>query len=249
MARPNKQTVDYFPHYVKSGRTVYILESRFGNDGYAFWFKLLEILCESDGQVFDCGNPTNWEFLLAKTHVSGVSAEKILTTLVNLGKIDAELWKKRVIWVQNLIDHLANVYDRRKQRMPQKPELMSTETTDDEELMSTETVQKPDINGVNVNKNRQSKVKYSKENKRESIEKTGKRFSPPTLGEVENYIREKGYRLDPERFIDFYQSKDWYVGKNKMRDWRAAVRGWAKNEPSRTAKITQNGKNCNDEWK
>lgn len=44
MARPKKQTVDYFPHFVKGGRTIFILENKFGNDGYAFWFKLLEIL-------------------------------------------------------------------------------------------------------------------------------------------------------------------------------------------------------------
>ena len=44
MARPKKQTVDYFPHIIKQGKTMTILENRFGNDGYAFWFKLLEIL-------------------------------------------------------------------------------------------------------------------------------------------------------------------------------------------------------------
>ena len=50
MARPRKQTVDYFPHYCKCGRTIFILENRFGNDGYAFWFKLLEIL--GDDRLF-----------------------------------------------------------------------------------------------------------------------------------------------------------------------------------------------------
>lgn len=66
MARPKKQTVDYFPHFVKCGRTIYILENRFGNDGYAFWFKLLEILGESEGHFYDCSNLSNWEYLLAK---------------------------------------------------------------------------------------------------------------------------------------------------------------------------------------
>lgn len=52
------------------------------------------------------------------------------------------------------------------------------------------------------------------------------RFVPPTLEEIEAYCRERGGKIDPERFHDFYQSKNWMVGKNKMRDWKAAVRNW-----------------------
>ena len=44
MARPAKTSVDYFPHMAHSGKTIAILEARWGNDGYAFWFKLLELL-------------------------------------------------------------------------------------------------------------------------------------------------------------------------------------------------------------
>ncbi len=56
------------------------------------------------------------------------------------------------------------------------------------------------------------------------------RFSPPSVDEVKAYCQEKGYRIDPEHFVDFYQSNGWRVGKNPMRDWKAAVRNWAKNE-------------------
>ena len=56
------------------------------------------------------------------------------------------------------------------------------------------------------------------------------RFTPPTLEEVTEYCKEKGLTVDPERFIDFYSSKGWMVGKNKMKDWKAAVRGWQTRE-------------------
>lgn len=56
---------------------------------------------------------------------------------------------------------------------------------------------------------------------------SNRRFTPPTLEEVQAYIREQGYAVDANRFIDFYSSKGWMVGKNKMKDWKAAVRGWA----------------------
>ena len=53
-----------------------------------------------------------------------------------------------------------------------------------------------------------------------------KRFKPPTLQEVKAYCIERNNDIDPERFIDFYESKGWMVGKNKMKDWKAAVRSW-----------------------
>lgn len=51
-------------------------------------------------------------------------------------------------------------------------------------------------------------------------------FVPPTLEEVRSYCRERNNAVDPERFVDFYEAKGWMVGRNKMRDWKAAVRTW-----------------------
>lgn len=57
--------------------------------------------------------------------------------------------------------------------------------------------------------------------------KKKKRFTPPTVEEVEAYCREKGHEyVDPEEFVNFYSSKNWYVGKNKMASWTSAVGGW-----------------------
>ena len=56
------------------------------------------------------------------------------------------------------------------------------------------------------------------------------RFTPPTVDEVRAYCTEKGYPVDAERFVDYYTSNGWMVGKNKMKDWRAAVRTWAKKD-------------------
>ena len=59
-------------------------------------------------------------------------------------------------------------------------------------------------------------------------EKKRKRFTPPTPEEVEAYAQERGYlNFNARRFVDFYESKGWMVGKNRMKDWKAAVRGWA----------------------
>ena len=90
---------------------------------------------------------------------------------------------------------------------------------------------------VNVNDN-----DIKKKDTNVSKEKAS-RFKPPTVTEVENYCREKEYRIDCERFVDFYRSNDWMVGKNKMKDWRAAVRNWARgNRLELTAKPAQGTK-------
>ena len=57
-----------------------------------------------------------------------------------------------------------------------------------------------------------------------------KRFAPPTLENVIGYCREIGCSIDAQRFIDFYESKGWMIGKNKMKDWKATVRNWARQE-------------------
>ena len=55
---------------------------------------------------------------------------------------------------------------------------------------------------------------------------TRKRFVPPTVDEVRDYCYDRGNSVDPQRFVDYYTSNGWMVGKNKMKDWKAAVRTW-----------------------
>lgn len=63
-----------------------------------------------------------------------------------------------------------------------------------------------------------------------SLGKGSKKFTPPTLEEVEEYINEKGYNIRASKFVDYYTSNGWKVGKNPMKDWKAAVRSWAHND-------------------
>jgi hypothetical protein len=58
----------------------------------------------------------------------------------------------------------------------------------------------------------------------------GGKFAPPTLEEVKEHIRSKGYSVDPERWFAFYESNGWRVGKNPMKNWKAAVVTWTKND-------------------
>jgi len=121
MTRPRKDVVDYFPHYCVHKSTMFILEQRYGNDGYAFWFKLLEQLGSTEGHFIDCNDVMQWEFLQAKTRIAGDICEDILGTLCRLKAIDAELWEEKIIWSENFIKQVAEVYRNRRSPVPKKP--------------------------------------------------------------------------------------------------------------------------------
>ena len=60
--------------------------------------------------------------------------------------------------------------------------------------------------------------------------RTAKRFYPPTREEIEIFCLENGLTIDIDRFINYYSSNGWMVGRNKMKDWQATVRNWAKRD-------------------
>jgi hypothetical protein len=68
------------------------------------------------------------------------------------------------------------------------------------------------------------------EEEQERKRKTRARFQKPTLEEITEYCSEKGYTFDPERFLAYYESNGWRVGRNPMKSWKAACTNWQKNE-------------------
>ena len=62
--------------------------------------------------------------------------------------------------------------------------------------------------------------------------KTTKKFKKPTLEEVKEYCQERNNNVDAEHFIDYYESNGWKVGKNPMKDFKAAIRTWERNSGS-----------------
>ena len=65
---------------------------------------------------------------------------------------------------------------------------------------------------------------------------TRARFIPPTVEEVKEYCSERKNKVDAERFVDYYTSNGWCVGKNKMKDWKAAIRTWEKSDKKTAVK-------------
>ena len=117
--------------------------------------------------------------------------------------------------------------------------------------MDTECIQngyigKDSIDKESIDKDSIDKDSIDKDSKGESVRgEKAKRFYPPTLDEVKQYCEERKNNIDPMAFIDFYSSKGWMIGKNRMKDWKAAVRTW---ERKRKEKY-QAESSVYDEWR
>lgn len=88
---------------------------------------------------------------------------------------------------------------------------------------------------ADVTNSDESKSKSKRQSKSKNMcnSEPTSRFTPPTVVEVKSYCDERMNDVDPEKFVDFYSSKGWMVGKNKMKDWKAAVRNWEKRDNDR----------------
>ena len=82
--------------------------------------------------------------------------------------------------------------------------------------------------GENTEDNNTGKSNTS--NKTKDIGEKRKRFVPPTVAEVTEYCKERNNNVDPQRFVDYYEANGWMRGKNKIKDWKACVRTWERNE-------------------
>lgn len=96
------------------------------------------------------------------------------------------------------------------------------QTVSKPEAPCKQTVSTPEANGNERRKKKEESIKETLSE--ESVKK--KHFVPPTLQEVQEYIRQNGFGVDAERFVDYYTANGWHVGKQPMKDWKATVRNW-----------------------
>lgn len=111
--RKKKNTVDYFPHYIGEGRKIQFIEAKYGNDGYATWFKILESLAMTPNHYIDLNDEMELVFLATKCKVSKSVLISIINDLAMLGSINRVLWDKQVIWSETFIDSIKDAYKKR----------------------------------------------------------------------------------------------------------------------------------------
>jgi hypothetical protein len=137
---------------------MFIIEQKYGNDGYAFWFKLLEMMGKEDGHFIDFRDESKWAFFQAKTKLSEETCQEIFDLLAKLGAIDPSFWKIRVVWSQNFVDGIASVYGNRRVDAPTAPSYLHVVIPPIEDNYSKKTVKETIV--------KDSRVKESKEAKK-----------------------------------------------------------------------------------
>ena len=147
-----------------------------------------------------------------KTTLSAHKQRKALAVLQDVGIIEVEykgLPKKRHIRINE--HKLLNAVDDKSQNAS---------------ITSRENFEPLGVENLNANK----KEEEEHTNNKNDMGQKRTRFMPPSLEEVAEYCNERGNTIDPQRFFDYYETRGWMVGKNKMKSWKAAVRTWEGNE-------------------
>lgn len=205
-------------------------------DGILYQNILMKMYCRSlkhDGRLmFNDIIPYNADMIAKITRTQVGTVEKALKIFAQMGLI--EILDNGAIYmmnIQNFIGESSTEADRkrkyRKQIETEKQMLigqMSGQMSGQDEDISPPEIENRD----RVRDRVRDRDKYSAEKSAETP-KNSKRFVKPSLDEVIAYCQERRNSVNPEKFIDYYESNGWKVGKNSMKDWKAAVRTWEKN--------------------
>lgn len=258
---------DYFSHDadMRNDIKVKALRRKFGIAGYAVWNFLLEVLADKDNFELEFGE-LDQELLAADFDVTVEDLKDIVDYSVKIGllkqdgiRIYSETMKRRFAEVFDLWEQRrqrrqrrieANRENGRKGGNPNfkkgqpNPYYQTTESVMEDNPNITQHTEKTTEDNPKLNETKQDETKRPIKEKSPKGEKkaaTTSRFVPPTIEDVRAYIQQMNFRhVDPERFIDYYTSNGWKVGRNPMKNWQATVRNWEnKNKPQTTT--SQNG--------
>ena len=203
-----------------------ILESM--KDGYLYSNILLKLYLRSlknDGKlVVNDRIPYNAEMLASVTGHQIGTVKQALSIFKDLGLIDVlENGAIYMLDIQNFIGKGSSEADRKREY---RQRIETDRTNVQTNLRQISEKSPPEIE-IELEK----EIKIDKEiDSSASTTTKRKRFEKPTLSEIEQYCIERNNNVNAEQFFDYYESNGWKVGKNSMKDWKAAVRTWERSE-------------------
>jgi predicted phage replisome organizer len=208
-----------------------ILESM--KDGYLYSNILLKLYLrslKSDGKlVVNDRIPYNAEMLASVTGHQVGTIKQALSMFKELGLI--EILENGAIYmldIQNFIGKGSTeadrqrLYDRRISDERKQKKL--TQSRNLEEILEKSTPE------IEIELEKEIKIEKEIDSSAKSTTTKRKRFEKPTLSEIKQYCIERNNNVNAEHFFDYYESNGWKVGKNSMKDWKAAVRTWERSE-------------------
>ena len=173
-----------------------------------------------DFGLFSCDKKRFFsESILKRLNVRAEKSEKAKKSIESRWKNDEEKYERNTNVIRTNYDCNTNVirtnYD--------------CNTNELQTEYDRNTIKENNIKEYNIKENniKEKEKEMCKEKDKESLPtQSAARFTPPTLQEVKAYCKERNNSVDAKKFVDFYKSKGWMVGKNKMKDWKASVRTW-----------------------
>jgi len=178
---------------------------KYGIEGYGLYFYCLEMIArtvEKHNLSFELEHDA--ELIANRIGMHREKVQEMMTFMVNLGLFEND---RGIITCLKMAGRTDEYTQKLLKEQPVR-------------IVPTISRQSPD--------SVETKSELIEENRIEEKRQT-KRFKPPTLQEVKDYINQKSYQVDAERFINFYESKDWMIGKNKMKKWQSALANWNSN--------------------
>lgn len=234
----------YFSHdsNAKDDPKCMLLIDQLGLEGYgAFWI-LVEVLREQPGYRY----PLNLLPILARRY--NITAVKLETVVRSFGLF--EISDDTFFFSNSLnkrMEIMSDKSDRRK-AAALKAGLKSGEVRRLKALSHNGLNERSTDVQQTMNENEQ-KERKGKEIKKEIYKEKAIAFVPPIVGDVYAYCQERNNSIDAEYFVDFYASRGWMAGKNKMKDWRAAVRLWERSENNKSENNGDKQKNAGKRYK
>ncbi len=193
MARPPLKTVHYFPYYVKEGRTLFLLENKYGCTGTGFFTNVLRILCETPDHHFSIEDEVDRMMFFGRAKIDEVTGLDMIQIMIKTGKLDKRLWEeKTVICSVDLLESIKDAYSSRNNNIITLEEIYQFYNLFENEEKSNpgqetgftppETPKKgleTQQNGKKEGGNPQSIIKKSK--KKESINTPDNFYPPPEI--------------------------------------------------------------------
>lgn len=195
----------YFDHDYNARNDQKILELRaqYGWQGYGIYFALVETLCESKNEI-------KREALAGLSLGLSLAKAELISMLDFMIKLGLFQEQNGIISSKRVNEHLLfrsalSQAGRKGGRPSKKARLL------------------PGLSQAKANKGNNIIINIDKDNNDVS------RFVKPSVEQIAEYCRERKNNIDAQHFFDHYESKGWKIGKNPMKNWKAAVRTWEKN--------------------
>lgn len=228
--RQNKVGLDYFELDCHMDEKVRLIQAEYGLKGFAVFVKLLQEIY--GGYGYYCEWTQDRELLFASENGLSNGSLQLLKDIVS-ACIRRNIFSERLFTEYGILtssgvqkQYLKATVKREVVELKKEYLLISIPENTKNVVINSISSGK---NAISDTGNTQSREEKSKEeNIKEYAGAHKKHFVPPTVEEVKAYCLERNNKVDPQKFVDFYECKGWMVGKNHMKDWKAAVRTWEK---------------------